>query len=559
MTTPDIFLSYNREDAAVARLYADAFAAEGLNVWWDTALRSGEAYDEVTEAALRGAKAVVVLWSPRSVVSRWVRAEATIADRCKTLVPVTIEPCERPIMFELTQTAELSHWTGDAGDRAWVAFLGDVRRFIDRDRAPSAPDLMATAPASGMARRNDIDKRGGVPSLAILPFTNRSQIADDDVFAEGMVADMVAALSQGANLRVLASIATAHLKGGAIADLARVGAQLGVRYLLEGNVRRAGSDFRVTTQLIEAASGHVLWSGKFGRPLAELSDLQEELACELAAALDAKVSLIELERALRKPGDITAWEAVNRSTLALRHLDPESLVLAVDHARRATQIDPDFGAAHAMLASALAVHYMFLVPDSAEAIAEIHLIAERAVALDGEGAVCLNLVATAYCFTGAPELGHLRALQAVNAAPNYGNAHYALAVASSMLNRFDQAIEQCHIAASLMPGAFSVYYVKIWHANALIRAGRWDEAEASYDEGLAIAPDFAIGQYHKAMFCWRDGRKPQGRRIVATLRAGGMDYATVRNIFERAFIGSPTFDEMMTAVEALWAETETAP
>jgi len=105
---PDIFLSYNREDQAVASRYAEAFAAEGLDVWWDTALRSGEAYDEVTEAALRGAKAVVVLWSPRSVVSRWVRAEATIADRCKTLVPVMIEACERPIMFELTQTAELS-------------------------------------------------------------------------------------------------------------------------------------------------------------------------------------------------------------------------------------------------------------------------------------------------------------------------------------------------------------------------------------------------------------------------------------------------------------------
>jgi TIR domain len=115
LSGPDIFLSYNREDAGVAKRFADALAAEGLNVWWDTALRSGEAYEEVTEAALRGAKAVVVLWSPRSVVSRWVRAEATIADRCKTLVPVMIEACERPIMFELTQTAELSHWTGDAG------------------------------------------------------------------------------------------------------------------------------------------------------------------------------------------------------------------------------------------------------------------------------------------------------------------------------------------------------------------------------------------------------------------------------------------------------------
>ena len=123
---PDIFLSYNREDQAVARRFAEAFGAEGFEVWWDATLKSGEAYDEVTETALRTAKAVVVLWSPRSVVSRWVRAEATLADRNKTLVPCTIEPCDRPIMFELTQTAELSHWQGDPTDKAWTAFLTDV-------------------------------------------------------------------------------------------------------------------------------------------------------------------------------------------------------------------------------------------------------------------------------------------------------------------------------------------------------------------------------------------------------------------------------------------------
>ena len=122
MTNPDIFLSYNREDSDTARRFAEGLEREGLSVWWDQTLRSGEAYDEVTEAALKSAKAVVVLWSPRSVVSRWVRAEATIADRNKTLVPVMIEPCERPIMFELTQTAELGHWTGDSGDPAWRGF-----------------------------------------------------------------------------------------------------------------------------------------------------------------------------------------------------------------------------------------------------------------------------------------------------------------------------------------------------------------------------------------------------------------------------------------------------
>ena len=77
--TPDIFLSYTREDQATAQRFAEAFEAQGFSVWWDATLRSGEAYDQVTEEALRTAKAVVVLWSQKSVVSRWVRAEATLA------------------------------------------------------------------------------------------------------------------------------------------------------------------------------------------------------------------------------------------------------------------------------------------------------------------------------------------------------------------------------------------------------------------------------------------------------------------------------------------------
>ena len=148
----DIFLSYNREDQAVARRYAEAFEATGLSVWWDTTLRVGQAYDEVTEAALRGAKAVVVLWSPRSVVSRWVRSEATLSDRAHTLVPVMIEACDRPIMFELTQTAELSTWAGAADDPAWLSLVADVRKMVATGRAASeavtaaAPRVAAGAP-----------------------------------------------------------------------------------------------------------------------------------------------------------------------------------------------------------------------------------------------------------------------------------------------------------------------------------------------------------------------------------------------------------------------------
>ena len=510
----------------------------------------------MTEAALREAKAVVVLWSPRSVVSRWVRAEATIADRCKTLVPVMIEACERPIMFELTQTAELSHWTGDARDRAWQHFLGDVRQFLSRARNNETPDLPVVPSDAAKIAQARAGKRGGAPSLAVLPFTNRSRIEDDDIFAEGMVEDIVAALSQGTSLRVLAGMATAHLKGGVVSDLAKVGSQLGVRYLLEGNVRRAGTDLRVTTQLIEASNGHVLWSGRFGRPLAELGELQEELAQEVAAALDAKVSVLEMERALRKPGDLTAWEAAQRSILLLRHLSTGSIAAAIAEGRSATRIAPDYGHAHAVLAQAMAVRYLFESPDDSIAVAEIRTSIEQAIMLDAGAPEVLWYVAQAYCFVGSPEEGVVRARQAVETAPNSGFAHYALAVTSSMLNRFDEAIEQCGIASALMPGSFAVYWVKAWHANALIRAGRWDEAEASYDECLSIAPDFAIGQYHKAMFCWRDGRKEQGRKIIASLREGGMNRDAARRLFVRVFQNSPTYDEMMTAVDAVWAEAE---
>src|SRR6516165_3648450 len=213
--TPDIFLSYNREDVAVARAYRDAFAREGLDVWWDATLRSGETYDEVTEAALREAKAVVVLWSPRSVASRWVRAEAVIADRNKTLMPVTIEPCDRPVMFELTQTADLCRWTGDAKDPAWRAFLADVRRFVEARAAiqPAVPPPSApTAPLP----------HSGRPLVAVLPFINRSSLQEDDLFADGMAEDLTAALSASPWMEVVAASATAAYRAGA-RDLRQIG------------------------------------------------------------------------------------------------------------------------------------------------------------------------------------------------------------------------------------------------------------------------------------------------------------------------------------------------
>ena len=258
-----------------------------MTVWWDTTLRAGEAYDEVTEQALRTAKAVVVLWSPRSVVSRWVRAEATLADRNKTLVPCIIEPCDRPIMFELTQTAELGHWKGEPTNLAWQAFLGDVRRLVEKDAAPEAVAPVLEPPSVQATLKPG--QNGSAPSLAVLPFTNRSRLPEDEVFAEGMVEDVIWALSQGVNVRVLSSSATANLSRSVITDLAAVGRQLGVQPIGRG-------DERGRQRLYTDALGQLFGVAQIGSPAS--IDQHDAVGLEAGQWSQCLVDCSPIDRAL---------------------------------------------------------------------------------------------------------------------------------------------------------------------------------------------------------------------------------------------------------------------
>ncbi len=168
MSETDIFLSYSREDRTAARHFADSFASEGFTVWWDAALRSGQTFDEVIERELRSAKAVVVLWSPRSVASRWVRAEATLADRRNKLVPAIIEPCDRPIIFELTHAADLADWAGDTSDIRWRTLVNDLRRLVGggEDFEAAQPAVAKPAPEPKPAPATPALQRPADPIVA---------------------------------------------------------------------------------------------------------------------------------------------------------------------------------------------------------------------------------------------------------------------------------------------------------------------------------------------------------------------------------------------------------
>jgi TolB-like protein/Tfp pilus assembly protein PilF len=556
---PDIFLSYNREDQAVARRFADAFTAQGFNVWWDVTLRSGEAYDEVTEKALRDAKAVVVLWSKKSVVSRWVRAEATLADRNKTLVPVMIEPCERPIMFELTQTAELGHWSGDDNDPIWRAFLVDVRAFVNPNVAGVAVAssvantvLAATHAIAALQPPQHQDLR---PSLAILPFTNRSGEHADDVFAEGMVEDLISSLSLNNGLKVIAHSATVVYRNN-LSDLRKIGSELNVRYLLEGNVRRVQTNLRVTAQLVEAEGGTILWSQKFERPLTELADLQEDLVMEVAAHLGVQVERIEMEKALRKPGNLTAWEAVMRAMAAFTRLSIESLRLGTLDARKAVALAPDYAFAHAMLALMLGHAYMWGGGKDKALAHEALTHAERALTLDSDDANVMSRAAMGMAFSGRWEQALVYGQLAAKLNPNNAQCRIHLGMLYLHCARPEDTLIQLDAAVILAPRGQQTYLSYSHRALAHLQAGRYQQALEANDLSLALNPVFLYTLKDRVVFYEKLGMHAEAQATMRHLRNHHPDVtlADLDAHHRASFIAPATAEDIIATLHKVWQE-----
>lgn len=332
MPTPEIFLSYSREDQAVARRFAEAFEREGFSVWWDQQLTAGEAFDEVTEQALKDARAVVVLWSPRSVNSRWVRAEAAQADETGTLVPVLIEPCAVPVKFKLTQTADLCGWSGDPGDARWGALMSGLRRFTGlsgnqpvaspraRERKPSwrVPAIMALlvlvagaawylVAGRETAGGSEADTRVQSPTLAVLPFADLSPAGDQESFADGLTEEILNSLARISGMQVTGRTSSFYFKG-RNEPLQSIGQQLGVNYLLEGSVRKEGGALRVTAQLIKAADGFHLWSETYDRTTQDIFAIQEDIARSVANAMQVALGVGEIGRLPGMTRDVQVYQ-----------------------------------------------------------------------------------------------------------------------------------------------------------------------------------------------------------------------------------------------------------
>jgi TolB-like protein/tetratricopeptide (TPR) repeat protein len=426
---PDIFLSYSRLDQSRARQFVKSFEAAGLSVWWDPHLKSGEAYDEVTEAALRDARAVVVLWSETSVGSRWVRAEATVADRNNTLMPVMIDPADRPIMFELVQTADLIDWRGNSDDPAFQSFLSEVRRRVDRTAAAQE------------------DR----PGIAVLMFRYPPSNQDEAYFSEGMCDDIITGLAKSRMLKVTGrqSSLTIDWQTSTSAEISEL---LSVRYLVRGQTRRSGDRMRVIAELVDGRNDETIWQGRFDRDQSDLFAVQDEITSAIVATIEPEVLGREQKLAVRDKRDLNHWNLFVRGRYHFWRSQVADLRKADGLLKQALELAPDDAATLALLAqNELAEVWSGTLKDP---------VVKMMNALD-------------------------YAKRAVEADPRDAAGHYALGMVMSFMGQVDKAIAEQRLALMLNP-----YNVAAQGELGRVLAfhGDSDGAIAASDAAIRLSP-----------------------------------------------------------------------
>ena len=476
----DVFLSYARQDVDTARRFAEAFQASGFSVWWDDALRSGETFDETIERALREAKSVVVLWSPTSVASRWVRAEATQADRNRMLLPVMIESCQRPIIFELTHTADFTNWRGTRDDRIWQVLVADVQRLVDAQAAPrGSPAIPEPAQTKPEAGRSSAPAK---PGVVILPFVNMSGDPEQEYFSDGVTEDIITDLSRVSALAVASRNAAFSYKGKTVAP-APLARSLNVTHVLEGSVRKSGNRVRITAQLLEAATDTQIWAERFDRTLDDIFAIQDEISKAIVAAL--KVKLLPAEKQALEQRPTTNSEAYELFLVArgFQRKGSERLKpLIVRLCRRAVELDPGFAQGWALLA--IAESEITQRGVDGRSTESPRICAERAIAADPSVAEAHAALAEALMrATMKFEDTVAHALEtAFRLDPNCYEAHLVAGSVGIATRDYEKAIRHFERAIEIDPDAY-------WPAGMVSQAydaiGTAAEAAAAHRRSLA--------------------------------------------------------------------------
>lgn len=365
------------------------------------------------------------------------------------------------------------------------------------------------------------------PSIAVLPFQNMSGDAEQDYFCDGMVEDIITGLSRINWLFVIARNSSFAYKGKS-PDIRQVGRELGVRYVVEGSVRKAGNRLRITGQLIEAETGAHLWADKFDGALEDIFDLQDKITDALVGIVEPSLRRAEIERARRKrPGSLGAYDLYLRALPHFSSVMPEDANIGMGFLEAALKLDPHYAAPHAYIAWGLEMRFFRGSFDETDAIASVRH-ARMALAHGTDDATALSIAALVILHLGhdfetaSGAINRALSINRSNAAALYFGAHihaYAgdCGIAEDYANRalrlspFDPFCYEAYVARGVvrfrerrydeaasyfargvqMNPHFSTLYAM--HTAALAMAGRIDESKTIARRLLEVEPGFRIG------------------------------------------------------------------
>jgi adenylate cyclase len=340
----DVFVSYARADKGRVAPLVTAIEAKGWSVWWDPEMSPGQEFDDQIDAELMSAKAVVVVWTPTSVVSRWVRGEARDAADRGVLVPVRFEQARLPLDVRAIHTTDLDDWREDPASAPAQACLLALAAMIARSSAAEAAEAkVRTAPAK---------KEAPHYSVCVLPFLNMSGDPEQEYFSDGISEDIITDLNKVSALEVV-SRNTAFACKGKHMDASEIARKLKVTHVLEGSVRRAGGRVRITAQLTDATNDRQVWAERFDRDTDDIFALQDEISHAIVKALRLQL-LPEERRAIRRRGteSVEAHDLylMARQIYVTTQEDERGAQAIIRACQRATEIDPHYAQAWALLA-----------------------------------------------------------------------------------------------------------------------------------------------------------------------------------------------------------------
>jgi len=397
----------------------------------------------------------------------------------------------------------------DLGEQHLKNIARSVRVFrivVDRTRRETI--LRARAPALALP-----DK----PSIAVLPFQNMSGDPEQEYFTDGMVEEIITALARMRWLFVIARNSSFTYKGRMV-DVKQVGRELGVRYVLEGSVRKAANRLRITGQLIDASTGMHLWADRFDGGLEDIFELQDQVTSSVIGAIAPKLEQAEIERAKQKPTEsLDAYDYYLRGMAAVYRWTRESVGEALQLLYKAIELDPDFASAHGVAAWCyfwrMANGWM---SNRVQEIAEVTRLVRRVAELGKDDAIALSFSGIALFYTtGDAETGAALIDRALALNPNLAVAWSASGCLRACHGDPELAIEHMARAMRLSPLDPLMFFMQSFTAFAHFISGRYDDAWPLAETAYREQPYYLTAIRIAAAASAFAGRLDEAQRFIA--------------------------------------------